>query len=111
MSHANAALTPRQRLRIARLIIDDGWAIAHAADYSHVAWPTAQKWARRYAEYGIAGMTDRSSRPHTHPNQTPRPIVRKIKHLRSRADSARSRSAVSWTCPRQPCMRCWYGNG
>ncbi|TQL42843.1 transposase IS481 family protein [Leucobacter komagatae] len=82
MSHANAALTPRQRLRIARLIIDEGWTVAHAADYFHVAWPTAQKWARRYAEHGIAGMTDRSSRPHAHPNQTPRPIVRKIKHLR-----------------------------
>ena len=37
MSHANAALTPRQRLRIAQLIIDDGRAIAHAADYFHVA--------------------------------------------------------------------------
>lgn len=83
MSHANAALTPRQRLRIARLIVDDGWAIAHAADYFHVSWPTAEKWARRYAELGIAGMTDRSSRPHTHPNQTPRPTVRKIIHLRT----------------------------
>jgi len=82
VSHANAALTPRQRLRIARLIIEEGWTIAHAADYFHVAWPTAQKWSRRYAELGIAGMTDRSSRPHTHPNQTPRPMVRKIKHLR-----------------------------
>lgn len=27
-------------------------------------------------------MADRSSRPHAHPNQTPRPIVRKIKRLR-----------------------------
>ena len=84
MSHANAALTPRQRLRIARLIVDDGWTIAHAADYFHVSWPTAKKWAHRYAELGEPGMTDRSSRPHTHPNQTPRPIVRKIIHLRTR---------------------------
>lgn len=83
MSHANAALTPRQRLRIAQLIVDNGWAIAHAADYFHVSWPTAEKWARRYAELGQAGMIDRSSRPHTHPNQTPRPLVRKIIHLRT----------------------------
>ncbi|GAA2187792.1 IS481-like element IS1649 family transposase [Leucobacter alluvii] len=83
MSHANAALTPRQRLHIAQLIVDDGWAIAHAADYFHVAWPTAQKWARRYIELGETGMADRSSRPLTHPNQTARPLVRRIIHLRT----------------------------
>ncbi|MDQ1723794.1 MAG: leucine-zipper of insertion element, partial [Frankiaceae bacterium] len=25
MSHANAALTPVQRLRIGKLVVDDGW--------------------------------------------------------------------------------------
>jgi hypothetical protein len=33
LSHANAALTPRRRLRIACLIVDDGWPIRHAALY------------------------------------------------------------------------------
>ena len=27
MSHANAALTPIQRLRVARLIVDEGWPV------------------------------------------------------------------------------------
>ncbi len=31
MAHANAALTPRARLTLARLIVDDGWPIARAA--------------------------------------------------------------------------------
>ena len=31
MSHANAALTPRARLRLARLVIDDGWTRGEAA--------------------------------------------------------------------------------
>ncbi len=84
MSHANAALTPRQRLRLARQIVDDGWSIAAAADYFRVSYPTAAKWARRYVELGPVGMTDRSSRPHTHPNKTPLPMVRKIVHLRIR---------------------------
>lgn len=48
-----------------------------------MSWPTAAKWARRYAELGHTGMADRSSRPHTHPNQTPHPLVRKIIHLRT----------------------------
>lgn len=37
MSHANAALTPVQRLRLARLIIEDDWTIAQAADFFHVS--------------------------------------------------------------------------
>ena len=79
MSLGNAALTPRQRLSIAQLIIDEGWTVAAAADYFRVGWPTAQKWARRYVELGDAGMADRSSRPHSHPY-----LVKKIVHLRIR---------------------------
>jgi transposase InsO family protein len=82
VSHANAALTPIQRLRIAKLIVDDGWPVAHAAVFFHVAWPTAKRWADRYAAMGAAGMQDRSSRPHRSPNRTPPQLVRKIVHLR-----------------------------
>lgn len=82
MSHGNAALTPRQRLRVARLIIDDGWSVAAAADYFRISWPTAAKWARRYVELGPEGMVDWSSRPHAHPNRTPQLLVKKIVHLR-----------------------------
>ena len=82
MSHANAALTPVQRARIGRLVVDDGWTIAEAARFFRVSWPTAAKWARRYLEMGRAGMDDRSSRPHHSPNKTPQPLVRKIVHKR-----------------------------
>ena len=84
MSHANAALTPRARLRLARLIVDEGWPVARAAERYDVSWPTAARWARRYREAGAAGMTDRSSRPHRQPNRTPAPVVRAIVHLRWR---------------------------
>jgi hypothetical protein len=82
VSHANAALTPRQRLRLARQVVDDGWSVSAAADYFRVSYPTAAKWARRYVELGAEGMADRSSRPHSHPNRTPREIVKKVVHLR-----------------------------
>lgn len=82
MSHANAALTPRQRLRLARKIVDDGWSVSAAADYFRVSYPTAAKWARRYIELGAEGMADRSSRPHSHPNRTSQQLVKKIVHLR-----------------------------
>jgi transposase InsO family protein len=75
-------LTPRGRLQLARLIVDDGWPIARAAERYEVSWPTAKRWAERYAREGVAGMADRSSRPHHSPSRTPQPMVRKIVHLR-----------------------------
>jgi transposase InsO family protein len=81
-THANAALTPRARLRLARLIVEQGWSIPRAAERYDVSWRTAKKWADRYRAEGPAGMFDRSSRPHHQPNRTPAPVVRKIVHLR-----------------------------
>jgi transposase InsO family protein len=81
-THANAALTPRARLKMAKLIVDGGWEIPRAAERYDVSWKTAKKWADRYREEGEAGMLDRSSRPHHQPNRTPAPVVRKIVHLR-----------------------------
>ncbi len=81
-THTNAALTPRARLRLARLIVDQGWTPARAAERYDVAWKTAAKWADRYRAEGPSGMHDRSSRPHHQPNRTPAPMVRKIVHLR-----------------------------
>ena len=81
-THSNAALTPRARLRLARLIVDHGWSIPRAAERYDVSWRTAKKWADRYRAEGPAGMVDRSSRPHRQPNRTAAPVVRKIVHLR-----------------------------
>jgi transposase InsO family protein len=77
-------LTPRQRLRLARQVVDEGWSVSAAAHYFRVSYPTAAKWARRYVELGVEGMADRSSRPHAHPNRTPQAVVRRIVHLRIR---------------------------
>ena len=81
-THANAALTPRARLRLARLVVDHGWPPARAAERYDVSWKTAAKWAARYRAEGPAGMVDRSSRPHRQPTRTPAPVVRKIVHMR-----------------------------
>jgi transposase InsO family protein len=82
--HANAVLTPRGRLLLARRVVDDGWPIVRAAEHFHVSWPTAKRWAIRYAAMGPAGMTDRSSRPHHCPHRTSQVVVRKIVDLRWR---------------------------
>jgi transposase InsO family protein len=84
MSHANAALTPKTRLKLARMVVEDGWSIPQAARRYEVCYRTAQRWVRRYVEMGEAGMADRSSRPHCSPNRTPRPVVKQIVALRWR---------------------------
>lgn len=81
-THSNAALTPRARLRLARLVVKQGWPIPRAAERYDVSWRTAKKWVERYRAEGPAGMIDRSSRPHQQPKRTPQPVVRKIVHLR-----------------------------
>ena len=84
MSHANAALTPRTRLRLARLVVDQGWTCASAAKMFMVAARTATKWADRYRAEGVAGMADRSSRPHRCPTKTPEAVKKHIVRLRWR---------------------------
>ena len=84
MSHPNAALTARARLRLARLIVEQNWPVAEAAKMFMVSERTARKWAGRYRLEGEAGMADRSSRPHHSPNRTPGSVVRRIVVLRWR---------------------------
>jgi transposase InsO family protein len=84
VSHANAALTPRARLRLAQLVVDRGWTHAAAAKMFMVAPRTAKKWADRYRNEGPAGMVDRSSRPKTSPTRTSPEVVRQIVRLRWR---------------------------
>jgi transposase InsO family protein len=43
---------------------------------------TAYRWWRRYRTEGLAGLRDRSSRPHRSPNQTPARVEERIVRLR-----------------------------
>ncbi|AHW64800.1 Putative transposase [Corynebacterium glyciniphilum AJ 3170] len=84
MSHANAALTPRARRRLARLIVEDGWPPSAAAKMFMVLPVTARKWAARFRAEGTGGMADRSSRPRSIPTKTPLPQVKRIVKARWR---------------------------
>lgn len=63
MSHANALLTPKGRLRLARYVVEDGWSLRRAAERFQVSVTTAVRWAARYRAFGEDAMVDRSSRP------------------------------------------------
>jgi transposase InsO family protein len=64
--------------------VDDGWSLRRAAERFQVSPTTAARWADRYRRLGVDGMVDRSSRPHRCPTQTPRRVVAKVVHLRTR---------------------------
>lgn len=82
MSHANAALTPRHRLKVAQLVVDQGVPISEVAARLQCAWPTVKRWATRYAAGEL--MTDRSSRPHRMPAKTSSAVTKRIVSLRLR---------------------------
>ncbi len=82
MSHANATLTPRGRLLLARCVVVDGWSLRRAAERFGVSVTTAKRWADRFRALGAAGMTGRCSRPHRSPRRTPTRVERRILGLR-----------------------------
>jgi transposase InsO family protein len=80
--HGNAALTPKQRLRLARRVVEDGWSLGEAAEAAEVSERTARKWVGRYREEGVAGLADRRSAPRSQPGATPEDRVQAIAALR-----------------------------
>ncbi len=79
--HKNARLTPIGRERLVRRIA--GGQVAEAAAREVGISPrTARKWWDRYCAEGIAGLQDRSSRPHRLRNPTPDETARRIEALR-----------------------------
>jgi transposase InsO family protein len=79
--HANAPLTPEGRLRLCQRI-ESGWTVASAAESMNISRQCAHKWWSRYRAEGLAGLRDRSSRPHSCPHQTPAKVERRIIALR-----------------------------
>ena len=82
-THANAALTPRARLRLARLIVDQGWSI-RLGPPSAMTCPGGPRRSGPTATATRArpGWSTGPRAPHRQPNRTPPPVVRKIVHLR-----------------------------
>jgi transposase InsO family protein len=75
-------LTPEGRRKLVELVVAGGWVQARVAERLQVSRATVSKWVSRYRLYGAAGLADRSSRPHTSPNQSNRRTERRIIALR-----------------------------
>src|SRR5215210_1008354 len=77
--HANAALSLRQRERMARRVVERGWSLTQAAAAAEVSERTCSKWVRRFRAEGLA---DRSSAPAVVANRTEEQTVQVIAALR-----------------------------
>jgi transposase InsO family protein/transposase len=80
--HANAALSLRQRERMVRRVVEQGWPLAKAAAAAEVSGRTCSKWVSRYRVQGAAGLLDRSSAPGVVANRTDEHAVQAIAALR-----------------------------
>jgi len=81
MTHRSAKLTPAGRLTIIERL-QAGWTQAQAATAMGVSRATVAKWRHRYRAEGLAGLQDRSSRPHCSPRALPEDIVAEICRIR-----------------------------
>lgn len=81
MFHRNAPLTPEGRRRLCERV-DAGRAICHVAAEAGIARQRLGYWHARWREEGEDGLQDRSSRPHSCPNQTDPDVEARVCALR-----------------------------
>ena len=79
--HKNARLTPHGRERIIRQV-ESGQTPKAVGEAAGVCPRTVRKWVSRYRSEGLAGLRDRSSRPHRLHRPTPSVVVAEVERLR-----------------------------
>jgi transposase InsO family protein len=84
VAHPKARLNVLGRELLVTRVTVMGWPAATAADAQGISRATAYKWIRRFRAEGVAGLVDRSSRPHRSPWTTPADKVAAI--LAARAE-------------------------
>src|SRR5215216_45726 len=80
--HKDARLTPAGREIMVRRVVEGGQMPKALSAAVGVCPRTVQKWVKRFQAEGLAGLQDRSSRPHRLPRATPPETVARIESLR-----------------------------
>ena len=113
--HKNARLTPHGRERIVRQV-ESGQTPKAVAEAAGVCPRTVRKWVERYRREGLAGLKDRSSRPHRLRRPTPQAIVEQVEALAPpaldrQADRRRSRRLAGHRQPHPQAARAQQASG
>jgi transposase InsO family protein len=80
--HQNARLTVFSREQMVKQVLEQGVTLKQAAACFNVSVKTVAKWVGRYREQGVAGLRDRSSRPHQLRQPTSAEQVARVERLR-----------------------------
>jgi transposase InsO family protein len=80
--HKNARLTPAGREIMVRRVVEGGQTPQALSAAVGVCPRTVQKWVKRFRAEGLAGLQDRSSRPHRLRRPTPAETIARIESLR-----------------------------
>jgi transposase InsO family protein len=81
-THKNARLTPKGREQMVRAVVEGGLSKAAAARQFNTTPKTVAKWVDRFRKDGVEALRDRSSRPHSSPDQTPQATCDAVEVLR-----------------------------
>jgi transposase len=87
--HQHARLTVFGREQMAKRVLEQGLTLKLAAASFNVSAKTAAKWVRRYRQWGVAGLEDRSSRPQRFRQPTSPELVCRVERLRRERSFAR----------------------
>ena len=96
--HKNARLTPRGRERIVRQVAS-GQTPEAVAEAVGVCPRTVRKWVDRHHREGLAGLQDRSSRPHRLRKPTPQAVIEEIERLRRQRWTGKQIAAETGVSP------------
>jgi transposase InsO family protein len=80
--HHHARLTIVRREELAKRVVEGRLSLKEVEAEFKLSRQSAAKWVRRYREQGVAGLRDRSSRPHRSPRRTSEERVMEIERLR-----------------------------
>lgn len=80
--HHHARLTVHGREQMCRAVVEGRLGLCAAAAAHKLSRQAAAKWVGRYRQQGVAGLRDRSSRPHSSPRRTSEAIELRVIELR-----------------------------
>ena len=82
--HKNARSCPASRALLVKRVLEQGWTVRKAAEAQGLSERSAYRWLARYRAEGLAGLLDRSSRPHRIPAKTSQKQLKRFVSLRFR---------------------------
>ena len=80
--HRSARTTFASRVLLVERVDKQGWSIQEAAAAFGISERTVRKWLARFDELGLAGLRDRTSKPHRQPHKTAPSWEKQILELR-----------------------------